>query len=173
MVKPVKKRQLRNVDGIVVDYGPIVAGRISGTHVYARREVLLSLGVSFVGFAVRDFLETRRVRVKISGVLEASIYVRDYKDLDDAVYALANRGFDSFIQKLDFDSDRKAIWVRHFALKPSEGVTYRRGPLSRWTRLWLLVKRLFGKEETTVLVPKTDNSELDELLKTATKKAGE
>jgi len=181
MAKPPVKIVVRHPRGSKFTYGPLMMATVGGVKCLARKEVLLLLGLTPKRVKVVHFVEDMRVKVVHgtkasynSYLVHNTLYVLNYHDLDTLVNALTQRGHSAYLQHFNASIDgRGGEWVYYNKLYNGEP-DIKHPPLkkiTRWHRLKLLVKRLFGKEEL-VHTP-IDNSDLNRLLTMATKQPKE
>lgn len=171
---PNKQIKLPHVNGKMVNYGPLVNGIIGGIKILARKEILIMLKAQLVPGKVKYFSSHQRLRVRISDVLEASVYTVHERDMPRLTELFKERHKSAMRQLLLSDHEGGASWVSippvvqegirmeqiHIKTKPAK--------VSRLKKAWLAFKRLFSKPELEHTVINT--SALDELLLRASKK---
>lgn len=151
---PNKYIKLTHANGSSVSYGPLVNGLIDGIKVLARKEILIMLKAQLVPGKVKYFADHVRLRVYLSDRLEASVYVVHERDIHQLAAAFKRRHKSTMRQLLLAQRDGGVSW-ENVALGPEEGAVHMQKVHTRHRpkkvgclkKLWLLVKRLFGKEE--------------------------
>jgi len=153
---PNKYIKLKHANGTPVSYGPLVNGLIDGIKVLAHKEILILLKAQLVPGKVKYFADHVRLRVYLSDQLEASIYAVHERDMHRLAAAFKRRHKSTMRQLLLAERDGGVSW-ENVPLGPSEDAVrmeevhtrHRPKKVGFLKKLWLLVKRLSGKEEVS------------------------
>lgn len=150
---PNKQIKLNHVNGTVVNYGPLVNGLIDGIKVLAHKEVLILLKIQLVTGKVKYFASHTRLSVRITDVLDGSLYLVHEHDMPRLVEALKRRQRYAMRQLLLGQRDGGVSW-ENMPIAPvvlegvrMEKVHEKQRKPGKLQKFWLLVKQLFRKEK--------------------------
>lgn len=153
----VKDLYARNAKGEMENYGPLVAGSIHGIPCLGYREVLLLLGIKLIGGKQPQVFHTySKLHIQVAGKWFI-VYAKDQNQLDSLAVQLSYRGYQ--VKAVVSHDPGIVLNVWEYGISVQE--TPRRDPVesprettyrpwkrkSKLKKVWLVIKRLFSKDE--------------------------